>query len=195
MRYTNKFLMIDHHDSFTYNLVRYFKELGEDMVVLSHDRISPEDIRSMDPVGIVLSPGPKSPLQTGPTRELVRNLAGRVPILGICLGHQTIAHVLGATIRRGDKPMHGKVTRILHDGKGVFRGIPDGFLATRYHSLVVDPRNLPAGLEITARAEDGAVMGIRNSGLLLEGVQFHPEAVLTEHGHALLNNFVGRCRK
>jgi len=183
-------LMIDNYDSFTYNLVQYLGELGAEVAVFRNDEISIEKIEAMRPSHIVLSPGPCTPSEAGITLPVLARLAGKAPILGVCLGHQAIGQAFGGKVVRAKQVMHGKVSRIRHDRKGVFSDIPDAFVATRYHSLVVQRESLPECLEITAQAEDGEIMGLRHRGLPVEGVQFHPEALLTEHGHKMLQNFL-----
>ncbi len=183
-------LMIDNYDSFTYNLVQYFGELGEDVRVFRNDEISVAEIRAMQPQRIVLSPGPCTPNEAGVTLGAIREFAGKVPMLGVCLGHQAIGQAFGGNVVRAGQVMHGKTSRIEHTGVGVFRDLPPGFVATRYHSLVIDNQSLPECLEVTARSEDGEIMGVRHRDHDLEGVQFHPEAILTEHGHHLLKNFL-----
>ena len=184
-------LMIDNYDSFTYNLVQYLGELGADVRVFRNDRISTEDIAEMRPAGIVISPGPCDPDKAGVSLDVVRCFAGRVPILGVCLGHQCIGQAFGGRVVRAKKLMHGKTSRILHDGRGVFRGISQGFTATRYHSLVVERETMPAELVVTAWTEDdGEAMGLRHKRLAIEGVQFHPESILTVEGKKLLANFL-----
>jgi len=183
-------LMIDNYDSFTYNLVQYLGELGAEVAVFRNDEISIEKVEAMRPSHIVLSPGPCTPNEAGITLPVLQRLAGKAPILGVCLGHQAIGQAFGGKVVRAKQVMHGKVSRIQHDRKGVFSDIPDAFVATRYHSLVVQRESLPACLEITAQAEDGEIMGLRHRGLPVEGVQFHPEAMLTEHGHKMLQNFL-----
>jgi anthranilate synthase component 2 len=183
-------LMIDNYDSFTYNLVQYLGELGAEVAVFRNDEISIEKVEAMRPSHIVLSPGPCTPNEAGITLPVLQRLAGKAPILGVCLGHQAIGQAFGGKVVRAKQVMHGKVSRIQHDGKGVFSEIPDAFVATRYHSLVVQRESLPECLEITAQAEDGEIMGLRHRGLPVEGVQFHPEAMLTEHGHKMLQNFL-----
>jgi para-aminobenzoate synthetase component 2 len=185
--------MIDNYDSFVFNLSRYFVELGQEIQVYRNDKISVEEIRTLNPDGIILSPGPKTPSHTGICSEVIRCFSDQIPILGICLGHQTIGDVLGARVTEGLEPSHGKISPVFHQGDGVFRGLPSPMNVTRYHSLVIDAGSLPAGLFVTATTKDGVIMGIRHKTLLLEGVQFHPEAVLTEHGHALLQNFIDQC--
>ncbi len=183
-------LMIDNYDSFTYNLVQYLGELGEDVRVFRNDEISVPDVVAMKPERIVLSPGPCTPNEAGITLALIAELAGKVPILGVCLGHQAIGQAYGGKVIRARQVMHGKTSQIEHGGKGVFRGLPNGFVATRYHSLVIENASVPECLEVTARSEDGEIMGVRHRQHFVEGVQFHPEAILTEHGHQLLNNFL-----
>jgi len=183
-------LMIDNYDSFTYNLVQYLGELGAEVLVFRNDEISIEKIEAMRPSHIVLSPGPCTPNEAGVTLPVLARLAGKAPILGVCLGHQAIGQAFGGRVVRAKQVMHGKVSRIRHDRQGVFSDIPDAFVATRYHSLVVQRESLPECLEITAQAEDGEIMGLRHRGLPVEGVQFHPEAMLTEHGHKMLQNFL-----
>lgn len=184
-------LMIDNYDSFTFNLVQYFGELGEEVRVFRNDAITLAEVEAMQPERITLSPGPCTPDQAGISLALIHHLAGRIPILGVCLGHQAIGQAFGGHVVRAPAVMHGKTSRIHHGGQGVFAGLPSPFLATRYHSLVVARSSLPAALEITAWTEDGLIMGLRHRTLAVEGVQFHPESILTEHGHAMLKNFLG----
>ena len=183
-------LMIDNYDSFTYNLVQYLGELGEDVKVIRNDELTVDEIERLAPARIVLSPGPCTPNEAGVTLAVVDRFKARVPILGVCLGHQAIGQAFGGNVVRASQVMHGKVSRIRHDGQGVFAGIPDDFVATRYHSLVIERSSLPDCLALTAQAEDGEIMGVRHKSLAVEGVQFHPEAMLTEHGHRLLENFL-----
>jgi anthranilate synthase/aminodeoxychorismate synthase-like glutamine amidotransferase len=183
-------VMIDNYDSFTYNLVQYFGELGEEVRVLRNDEVSVEDVEAMAPAQIVLSPGPCTPNEAGISLGLIERLAGRVPILGVCLGHQAIGQAFGGRVVRAHQVMHGKVSHIHHDGKGVFTGLAQDFIATRYHSLVVERESVPACLTVTAQSEDGEIMGLRHREFAVEGVQFHPEALLTEHGHQMLKNFL-----
>ncbi|MDT8399470.1 MAG: aminodeoxychorismate/anthranilate synthase component II [Pseudomonadales bacterium] len=188
-------LMIDNYDSFTYNLVQYFGELGADIKVYRNDEITITDIEKLNPAHIVISPGPCTPREAGISVDTIRHFAGRIPILGVCLGHQSIGEAFGGNIVRAKKVMHGKVSAICHEGKGVFRGLESPFNATRYHSLVIDQEQFPDVLEITAWTEnaDGSmeeIMGVRHRSLMVEGVQFHPESILSEHGHQLLNNFL-----
>jgi len=182
--------MLDNYDSFTYNLVQYLGELGAEVSVFRNDEITVDEVERLAPSHVVLSPGPCTPDQAGITLELIERMAGQVPILGVCLGHQAIGQAFGGRVVRARQVMHGKVSRVRHDGKGVFENIENDFVATRYHSLVVEPASLPACLEATAHSEDGEIMGVRHRELAVEGVQFHPEALLTEHGHALLRNFI-----
>ena len=193
-------LMIDNYDSFTYNLVQYLGELGEDVRVVRNDELSVEQIRKLAPERIVISPGPGTPNQAGVTLEMIAKLGAQIPILGVCLGHQSIGQVFGGAVVRAREIMHGKTSLIHHTGKGVFAALPNPFVATRYHSLVVEKSSVPAVLEVTAwtqNADDGIdeIMGFRHKVLPIEGVQFHPESILTEHGHALLRNFIGERRQ
>jgi len=187
--------MIDNYDSFTYNLVQYFGELGEDVRVVRNDDMTLAALRKLEPSAIVISPGPCTPNEAGISLEVIENLSGDVPIFGVCLGHQSIGQAFGGKVVRAREIMHGKTSMIHHDGKGVFRGVPNPFEATRYHSLIVEESSLPECLEVSAwtvRA-DGArdeIMGLRHKTLAVEGVQFHPESILTQHGHDLLRNFL-----
>ena len=183
-------LMIDNYDSFTYNLVQYLGELGADVRVARNDAITLDEIETLAPAGIVISPGPCTPNEAGISVPLIRRFAGEIPILGVCLGHQAIGQAFGGRIVRSERVMHGKLSSIAHDGEGVFAGLPSPFRATRYHSLAIDRATLPPTLAVTASADDGEIMGVRHRELAVEGVQFHPEAILTEHGHALLANFL-----
>src|SRR5512144_1524640 len=183
-------LMIDNYDSFTYNLVQYFGELGEDVVVRRNDEITLDEIEAMHPECIVISPGPCTPNEAGISVPLIERFAGRIPILGVCLGHQSIGQAFGDRIVRARHVMHGKTSTITHRDEGVFHDLPSPLSATRYHSLVIERASLPACLEVTAESEDGEIMGVRHRTLPVEGVQFHPEAILTEHGHAMLKNFL-----
>jgi anthranilate synthase component 2 len=185
-----RLLIIDNYDSFTYNLVQYLGELGAAVEVLRNDEASVEEIERLRPERIVISPGPGTPDDAGVSLALIARLAGRVPVLGVCLGHQAIGQAFGGKVVRARQVMHGKVSRIRHDGRGVFAGVPEEFVATRYHSLVVERASLPPALEVSAQSEDGEVMGLRHRRLAVEGVQFHPEALLTEHGHRMLENFL-----
>ena len=185
-------LMIDNYDSFTYNLVQYLGELGQEVVVYRNDAITLDAIERLRPACIVVSPGPCTPREAGVSVPLIQRFAGKIPILGVCLGHQSIGQALGGKIVHAKQLMHGKTSPIHHTSTGVFAGLPQGFAATRYHSLVIERESLPAELEITAWTEDGEIMGVRHKTYALEGVQFHPESILTEHGHALLANFLER---
>jgi anthranilate synthase component 2 len=185
-------LMIDNYDSFTFNLVQYLGELGADVKVFRNDEVSVQAIEALSPSHLVISPGPCTPNEAGITLEAIGRLAGRVPILGVCLGHQAIGQAFGGKVVRAKTVMHGKVSRIQHDGRGVFAQVENDFVATRYHSLVVERESIPSCLEISAQSEDGEIMGLRHRSLAVEGVQFHPEALLTEHGHRMLENFIRR---
>ena len=185
------YLMIDNYDSFVYNLKAYFEELGREIIVKRSDQITVDEIEKIQPQGIILSPGPKRPWDAEVCVQTVKRLQGKIPILGVCLGHQVLGHCCGATVEKGERPMHGKVTEITNMGTGVFEGLPKKFKVTRYHSLIVKENSIPADYHIDAVSEDGAVMGLSHKNLPLYGVQFHPEAVLTEYGHELLENF---CR-
>jgi anthranilate synthase component II len=183
-------LMIDNYDSFTFNLVQYFGELGEDVQTVRNDQIDVAGMAALQPARIVFSPGPCTPNEAGVCVEAIRHFAGRVPMLGVCLGHQSIGAALGGRIVRAGAPMHGKTSTIAHDGQGVFNALPQGFTVVRYHSLVIDRETLPAELVVTATSNDGEIMGVRHRSLPIEGVQFHPESILSEHGHAMLRNFL-----
>ncbi len=188
-------LMIDNYDSFTYNLVQYFGELGTDIRVFRNDEISLEEIEAMAPEKIIISPGPCTPHEAGISVPVIKNFAGSVPILGVCLGHQSIGEAFGGKIIRAKRVMHGKISAIHHEGKGVFKDIENPFNATRYHSLVIEYESLPDCLELTSwtENEDGSleeIMGVRHKTLAVEGVQFHPESILSEHGHQMLKNFL-----
>jgi anthranilate synthase component II len=183
-------LMIDNYDSFTYNLVQYFGELGEDVEVFRNDEITLERIKQLHPDRIVISPGPCTPNEAGISLSLLRDYGGQVPTLGVCLGHQSIGQAFGGRVIHAKQIMHGKTSPIFHHDIGVFRGLPNPFIATRYHSLVIERASLPECLEITAWTEDGEIMGVRHKSLPIEGIQFHPESILSEHGHQLLRNFL-----
>jgi anthranilate synthase component II len=190
-------LMIDNYDSFTYNLVQYLGELGEDVRVARNDQITPAEIAELHPARIVISPGPCTPNEAGVSLAAIERFAGQIPILGVCLGHQSIGQAFGGRIVRAGRVMHGKTSAVHHRGQGVFAGLPNPFTVVRYHSLVIDKASVPECLEITAWTEtpDGErdeIMGVRHRTLPVEGVQFHPESILTEHGHALLRNFLTR---
>ena len=183
-------LMIDNYDSFTYNLVQYLGELGAQVRVARNDAITLDEIAALAPSRIVISPGPCTPDEAGISVALIRRFAGEIPILGVCLGHQAIGQAFGGRIVRSSRVMHGKLSSITHDGEGLFAGLPSPFQATRYHSLAIDRASFPAALIPTAHAEDGEIMGVRHREFAVEGVQFHPEAILTEHGKRLLDNFL-----
>jgi len=185
-------LMIDNYDSFTYNLVQYFGELGEETEVFRNDAISLEEIERRSPRGIVVSPGPCTPREAGVSVDAVRYFSGKLPILGVCLGHQTIGYAFGSEVVRAKTLMHGKTSRIYHDGKTIFADIENPFVATRYHSLTVSRESLSAELEVSAWTEDGEIMGIRHNSQTIEGVQFHPESILTREGKKILRNFLHR---
>ena len=182
-------LVLDNYDSFTYNLVQYLGELGAEVLVRRNDEVSPEEISELHPDRIVISPGPRTPNEAGISLDVVGKASTEVPLLGVCLGHQAIGQAYGARIVRWE-PVHGKTASILHDGQGVYSGLPQGFEATRYHSLVIEPDSVPECLIVTSRTEDGVIMGVRHRELPVEGVQFHPESVLTESGRELLKNFL-----
>ena len=188
-------LMIDNYDSFTFNLVQYFGELGEEVRVVRNDEVTLADIEALQPDRLVLSPGPCSPAEAGICVPAIRHFVGKLPILGVCLGHQSIGAALGGQIVRAKTQMHGKTSVITTDGRGVYQGLPEAFTVIRYHSLVIEEASRPAVLEVTSRSEDGEIMGVRHTELAgthapLEGVQFHPESILSEHGHAMLRNFL-----
>jgi anthranilate synthase component 2 len=187
-------LLIDNYDSFTYNLVQYFGELGADVHVHRNDALTLEQIAAWEPERIVISPGPCTPNEAGISVPLIERFAATIPILGVCLGHQAIGQAFGGKIVRAGHVMHGKTSPIAHDGRGVFTGLTSPLIATRYHSLVIERATIPACLEVTATADDGEIMGVRHREWPVEGVQFHPEAILTEHGHALLSNFLASRR-
>lgn len=189
------YVMIDNYDSFVYNLIAYFQGLGSDILVIKNDEVTLEQLEAMHPEGIIISPGPKSPASAGLSGEIVERFKGKVPLLGVCLGHQVIGFTFGASIVKGQRPMHGKLTALWHNGSGLFQHLPNGYRVTRYHSLVIDQNTLPDDLQIDARTQDGAVMAISHKTSPIYGVQFHPEAVLTEYGHELLNNFIRICEE
>ena len=183
-------LVIDNYDSFTYNLVQYLGELGAEVVVKRNDAVSVDEIRELGPSGVLISPGPGRPEEAGVSLELIARLGAMTPIFGVCLGHQSIAQHFGASIVRADRLMHGRTSSILHEGAGVFANLPSPLTATRYHSLIVDRNTVPAELEITAWTDQDEIMGLRHKDLPIEGVQFHPESFLTEHGHTLIGNWL-----
>ena len=185
-------LMIDNYDSFTYNLVQYFGELGEEVRTVRNDDITLAEIETLGPDRICISPGPKTPFEAGISIPILQQFAGQLPILGVCLGHQSIAAAFGDKVIRAKQVMHGKTSMIAHTGVGVFKGLPSPFTVTRYHSLAIERASLPPCLEVTAWTDDGEIMGVRHKEFDIEGVQFHPESILSEHGHALLKNFLER---
>ena len=187
--------MVDNYDSFTYNLVQYFAELGEEVNVHRNDEITLEQISALNPQHIVISPGPCTPNEAGVSVATIKQFAGKIPILGVCLGHQSIGQAFGGKIIHAKNLMHGKISQIFHNNTSVFQGLPSPFIATRYHSLVIDRSTLPDCLEMTAWTDDGEIMGVRHKTLAVEGVQFHPESILTEHGHAMLKNFLRGAKK
>jgi anthranilate synthase component 2 len=187
-------LMIDNYDSFTYNLVQYFGELGEEVRVFRNDAITLKEIAAMNPAHLVISPGPCSPKEAGISVAAIREFAGKIPLLGVCLGHQSIGYAFGGEIVHAKQMMHGKTSPIHHADVGVFRGLPNPFTATRYHSLAIRRETLPDCLEVTAWTDDGEIMGVRHKSLAVEGVQFHPESIMTEHGHRMLKNFLQGAR-
>ena len=185
-------LMIDNYDSFTYNIVQYLGELGEDVRTVRNDEITLKDIEAMAPERICISPGPKAPKDAGISLDILREFKGKLPILGVCLGHQAIGEAFGGNVIRAKQVMHGKTSLIAHTGEGVFKDLPSPFTVIRYHSLAIERASLPDCLEVTAWTDDGEIMGVRHKEYDIEGVQFHPESILSEHGHALLKNFLTR---
>lgn len=190
----HRVLVVDNYDSFVYNLVQYLGELGSEPVVVRNDEHSVESLLQMKCEGIVISPGPGRPEDAGVTCDLIRAAAGHTPLLGVCLGHQAIGHVFGAHVVHAPELRHGKTSQVTHDGQGVFASLSSPLVVTRYHSLVIDPHTVPATLAVTATAQDGTIMGVRHREFAVEGVQFHPESILTEHGHAMLHNFLQRVQ-
>lgn len=189
------YFMLDNYDSFVYNLSAYFRELGQDILVRRDDEITLSEIEALRPEGIILSPGPGKPSEAAASLRILDKFKGKIPILGVCLGHQVIGHYFGASVKKGSLPMHGKVTEITHCKTGMFAGLPQAFRVTRYHSLVVEREGLPSFLSVDASAGEGVIMGISHKSLPVYGVQFHPEAVLTEYGKELLDNFIKICVK
>ncbi|MDR2209061.1 MAG: aminodeoxychorismate/anthranilate synthase component II [Azoarcus sp.] len=188
-------LMIDNYDSFTWNIAQFFGELGEDVRVFRNDVITPEEIAALNPAHLVIGPGPCTPVRAGISLAVIRAFAGKIPLLGICLGHQSIGEAFGGRVVHARRLMHGKLSAVRHDGVGVFRGLPSPLPCTRYHSLAVERETLPDCLEVTAWAEDGEIMGLRHREFAVEGVQFHPESVLSEHGHDLFRNFLNQAKE
>ncbi len=189
------YFMVDNYDSFVYNLSAYMRELGQEVLVRRADAVSLAEIRRLRPEGIILSPGPKRPSDAVEAKSVLREFQNQIPILGVCLGHQVLGQVYGANVCKGERPMHGKITKLCNDGTGLFAGLPAEYEVTRYHSLVVSEKRFPACLRVTARSADGVVMGLAHRTMPIYGVQFHPEAVLTQHGRELLGNFCGICRR
>jgi anthranilate synthase/aminodeoxychorismate synthase-like glutamine amidotransferase len=187
-----RILVVDNYDSFVYNLVQYLGELGSEPLVVRNDTHSVDELMQLECDAILISPGPGRPEEAGVTCELIRAAAGRVPLLGVCLGHQAIGHVFGASVVRAPELRHGKTSHITHDGAGVFASLPSPLEVTRYHSLVIDTASIPSDLVVTATASDGTVMGVRHRKYEIEGLQFHPESILTQHGHTMLQNFLSR---
>jgi anthranilate synthase component 2/para-aminobenzoate synthetase component 2 len=189
------YYMVDNYDSFVYNLSAYLCELGQEVLVRRADQVTLSEIHDLKPEGIILSPGPKRPEDAAESRKVLKEFQNTIPILGVCLGHQVIGHVFGAHVGKGNRPMHGKISTIRHSGKDLFAGLPQDYQVTRYHSLVVKDEQLPGQLEITARTADGVIMGLKHRKYPVYGVQFHPEAILTEYGRELLQNFQNICER
>ncbi|NMF00116.1 aminodeoxychorismate/anthranilate synthase component II [Aneurinibacillus aneurinilyticus] len=183
-------VMIDNYDSFTYNLVQYLGEMGEELHVVRNDQLTCDEIAELAPSYLMISPGPCTPNEAGISLEAIERFAGKIPVFGVCLGHQSIAQVFGGNVIRAERLMHGKTSQVFHNGKGIFAGLPNPFRATRYHSLIVERESLPDCLEITAETAEGEIMALRHRELPVEGVQFHPESIMTEHGKQLLRNFL-----
>ena len=188
------FLMIDNYDSFVYNLIRYLEELNEEVIIYRNDKITLKEIENMKLDGIIISPGPKSPKEAGLSLDIIDKFKGEIPILGICLGHQCIGHYFGGNIIKGKEPIHGKISYINHNEDGIFKNIKNPLRVTRYHSLIVDNEHIPSCLEITSKTEDYLIMGIKHKEYDIYGVQFHPEAEMTEEGHSMLKNFIDICK-
>ena len=183
-------LLIDNYDSFTYNLVQYLGELGQEPEVYRNDAVTLEEIEKLSPSHIIISPGPCTPLEAGISNDVIRYFRGKIPILGVCLGHQCIGYVYGGLIKRANLPMHGKDSLVYHDGRTIFKGLPSSITVGRYHSLVIGTENVPVSLEVSAKTEDGVIMAVRNREEMVEGVQFHPESIMTPEGHSILANFL-----
>lgn len=190
MYHARMIVLIDNYDSFTYNLMHYLAQLGAEVIVKRNDEITLADIRALKPAGIVISPGPGRPEDAGITLDVISELGNAIPIFGVCLGHQAIGHVFGGQVVRAKELMHGKTSDVYHQGKGIFKGLPSPFAATRYHSLVISPEDVPEVLEVTAKTKDDVIMGVQHKTLPIHGVQFHPESIASEHGHDLLKNFL-----
>lgn len=188
-------LMIDNYDSFVYNLVRYFEELGEEILIYRNNKITIDEIHKLKIDGIIISPGPKSPKDAGVSLEIIEEFKGKIPILGICLGHQCIGEYFKGEIIRGEKPMHGKLSYVTHSNSGIFKDVRNPLRVTRYHSLIIDNTNLPHNIEVTCKTEDNIIMGVKHKEYEIHGVQFHPEAEMTEDGHKILNNFIEITKK
>ncbi len=191
--YNKRILMVDNYDSFTYNLVQFMGILGAELIVFRNDHMTLRQVIELKPQGIVISPGPKAPRDAGISKEVIMEMGARIPILGVCLGHQCIGEVFGGKVGRAPYVMHGKTSTIYHDGRGIFKGLKNPLKAARYHSLIVYEEGLPASLEITSRTEDGIIMGLRHKEYPIEGIQFHPESFMTEEGMAILKNFLEAC--
>lgn len=189
------FLMIDNYDSFVYNLIRYFEELNEEVIIYRNDKITLKEIEDMDLEGIIISPGPKSPTEAGLSLDIIDRFKSDIPILGICLGHQCIGHYFGGNIIKGKEPIHGKISYIEHNGEDIFKNVKTPLRVTRYHSLIIDNKSIPDSLEITSKTEDDVIMGIRHKNYNIYGLQFHPEAEMTEEGYTMLKNFIDICKK
>lgn len=189
------YFMVDNYDSFVYNLSAYMREFGQEVLVRRADEVSLSEIYALEPEGIILSPGPKRPADAVESHRVLQEFKNKIPILGVCLGHQTIGQAFGAKVCKGSRPMHGKITRIHHDGTGLFRGLPETYDVTRYHSLIVSRDSFPSCLKVNAQSEDGVIMGLEHREYPVYGVQFHPEAVLTQYGHEMLMNFHKICRE
>lgn len=188
-------VLLDNYDSFTYNLLHYIEQEGEKVTIFRNDEVTPEEVLKLNPSGIVISPGPCDPVRAGISMKLIGKAAGKVPVLGVCLGHQAIGEVFGGKVVRAAVPMHGKISSITHNGEGIFKGIPSPFNATRYHSLIVEKESLPKTLKATAFTDDGVIMGLSHKDYPVYGVQFHPESIASEQGHEMIRNFIDICRK
>ncbi len=187
-------VLLDNYDSFTYNLLHYIEQEGEKVKIFRNDEVTPEQVLELNPSGIVISPGPCDPIRAGISMKLIEKAAGKVPVLGVCLGHQAIGEVFGGKVIRADMPMHGKISKINHNGTGLFKNVPSPFNATRYHSLIVERESLPETLQITAYTDDNVIMGLSHKEYQVHGVQFHPESIASEQGHEMIRNFISICR-